>query len=206
MGRPQDEMAVYYDLRAAEFDAWWETPGPFAGRERPGWDEELAALTRVVQGLSDPGSTLDVGCGTGYVTRLLPGPRVVGLDRSPAMLSRARLRLPKLHGVRGDCVHLPFSRAAFGRVFTSHVYGHLLAEDRAAFLAEARRVGREPLVVVDAGPRGAPPREEWQERSLSDGSRHRVYKRFFSGAKLLEELGGGRILHDGHWFVAASGP
>jgi hypothetical protein len=33
-----------------------------------------------------------------------------------------------------------------------------------------------------------------------------VYKRFFSGAKLLEELGGGRILHDGHWFVAASGP
>ena len=62
-------------------------------------------------------------------------------------------------------------------------------------------MGRE-LVVVDAGPRGGPPREEWQERPLCDGSRHRVYKRFFEAATLAAELGGGRVLHEGRWFVA----
>jgi hypothetical protein len=41
---------------------------------------------------------------------------------------------------------------------------------------------------------------------LGDGSRHRVYKRFFTGASLAAELEG-RVLHDGYWFVvvAASG-
>jgi hypothetical protein len=56
--------------------------------------------------------------------------------------------------------------------------------------------------VVDAGRRGGEPREEWQTRVLSDGSRHQVYKRFFSGPGLAEELGHATVLHDGTWFVA----
>ena len=62
---------------------------------------------------------------------------------------------------------------------------------------EARRVGDELLVVDSAGE----PREERQERRLNDGSRHRVYKRWFTGAALAAELGGGEVLHDGDWFV-----
>ena len=48
------------------------------------------------------------------------------------------------------------------------------------------------------------PDDEWQERVLSDGSRHKVFKRFFSAPALLAELGGGSILHEGHWFVAVT--
>ena len=36
---------------------------------------------------------------------------------------------------------------------------------------------------------------------LNDGSRHRVYKRWFTAAGLAEELGGGETVHDGPWFV-----
>ena len=44
----------------------------FAARERPGWDEDVAALCAVVAALL-PARTLDVACGTGYLTRHLRG-------------------------------------------------------------------------------------------------------------------------------------
>jgi hypothetical protein len=56
-------------------------------------------------------------------------------------------------------------------------------------------------VVVDAALRDDVEAEEWQERMLSDGSRFEVYKRFFTGRGLAEELGGGEILFEGRWFV-----
>jgi hypothetical protein len=105
--------------------------------------------------------------------------------------------------VQGDAVPLPFGDGEFDRVFTSHFYGHLLRGEREAFVSEARRVGRE-LVVVDSACRPDAGSEEWQERLLSDGSRHRVYKRFFTGAELARELGGGDVLHEGRWFVAVA--
>ena len=65
------------------------------------------------------------------------------------------------------------------------------------------------LIVVDSARRPDGPAEDWQERVLSDGSTHSVYKRWFTARELASELGGGRVLHDGPWFVAvrvASGP
>ena len=36
---------------------------------------------------------------------------------------------------------------------------------------------------------------------LNDGSRHSVFKRYFSADGLAAELGGGEVLHAGPWFV-----
>ena len=88
-------------------------------------------------------------------------------------------------------------------MLTGHFYGHLLPDERSAFLAEARRVAGE-LVVVDSAERDGQPAEQWQERILNDGSSHRVYKRFVTGEALAAELGGGTVLFDGRWFVAVS--
>ncbi|HXB57111.1 MAG TPA: methyltransferase domain-containing protein [Vicinamibacteria bacterium] len=194
-------MRAYYDRRAPEYDDWYTGEGLFAARERPGWEEERAAVIRLVAGLP-PARVLDVACGTGYLTRHLQG-AVLGLDQSAAMLSVARGRAPRASWVRGDALALPFPDRRFDRVFVAHFYGHLLPDDRALFLGEARAVGDE-LVIVDAACRGGPPRDEWQERILSDGSRHKVFKRFFSAPALLAELGGGKVLHEGHWFVAVT--
>ena len=191
-------MKAYYDARASEYDDWYEGAGLFAERGRPGWDEELDALRRVIEELP-PRATLDVACGTGYLTRHLRG-NVVGLDQSPRMLAIARARVPHGEFIAGDALELPFSDASFDRVFTGHFYGHLQADERARFLAEARRVAPE-LVVVDASLAHAEVAEHWQERVLGDGSRWQVYKRYFTGSGLANELGGGDVLHQGRWFV-----
>ena len=192
-------MKTYYDRRAPEYDEWYRGIGRFAERDRPGWDDELAGLRKALEALP-PVRTLDVACGTGYLTRHLPG-EVVGLDQSAAMLEEARRQAPGAAFVHGDALSLPFDDAAFDRVFTAHFYGHLEPRERERFLREAWRVAAE-LVVVDSARRPEVEPEERQERILNDGSRWEVYKRYFSAAPLARELGGGETLFAGRWFVA----
>jgi len=193
-------MRAYYDARAAEYDEWYRGTGRFASRERPGWDEELSALVAAVSSLP-PARTLDVACGTAFLTRHLRG-FVVGLDQSPRMVAIAQARLPDGLALAGDAFALPFADGAFDRVLAGHFYGHLAGSEREAFLAEARRVAPS-LVVVDSAGEDREDREEWQERRLNDGSVHRVYKRWFTAAGLAAELPGSvSVLHEGRWFVA----
>jgi SAM-dependent methyltransferase len=191
--------ATYYDARAAEYDEWYLGRGRFAARERPGWDGEVAALVALVRSLL-PARTLDVACGSGFLTRHLVG-SVVGLDQSPAMVALARSRLPRGTALLGDALGLPFTDGVFDRVFSAHFYGHLPPGEREGFLGEARRVAGE-LVVVDSALRPDVPPELWQRRVLNDGSRHRVFKRYLSARQLAAEIGGD-VLLDGGWFVAA---
>jgi hypothetical protein len=36
---------------------------------------------------------------------------------------------------------------------------------------------------------------------LNDGSSHHVFKRYFTASQLSDELGDGRVLFEGRWFV-----
>ncbi len=192
-------MKAYYEARAAEYDDWWRGAGLHAERVRPGWEEEVDALLGAIGSLV-PARTLDVACGTGFLTRRLPG-EVVGLDQSPSMLELARAAAPDATFVQAEALELPFPDASFGRVFTGHFYGHLDERERERFLGEARRVAQE-LVVVDSALREDVQPEQMQPRVLKDGSRWEVLKRYFTGPELTAELGGGEVLHDGRWFVA----
>lgn len=196
-----EQMRAYYDRRAAEYDDWWLGTGLFENRPRPGWSAEVTQLIEILKGLP-PAHTLDVACGTGFLTRHLRGD-VVALDQSTEMVRLAAARLPKARVLVGDAVPLPFPDAEFDRLVTSHFYGHLTEDERTAFLEEARRVSAQ-LVVVDSAKREGVRAEEWQERVLNDGSRYPVYKRFLSAGELATELGGGEVLHDGRWFVAVA--
>jgi ubiquinone/menaquinone biosynthesis C-methylase UbiE len=194
----REEERIYYDLRAPGYDDWYHARGSSAALDRPEWHAEVVRVQEVVAALS-PARVLDVACGTGFLTRHLRG-EVTGLDQSASMLAVAAEQAPEATLVEGDGLALPFADGSFDRVFTGHFYGHLDEEARARFLAEAARVAPE-LVVVDASiHRGAPP-DEVQARSLPDGSTWNVYKRFFTGAGLAAELGGGDVLHEGTWFV-----
>ena len=190
-------MEPYYEHRSAEYDDWYLGAGLFAERDRPGWDDDLRALIEAVASLPAV-RTVDVACGTGFLTRHLPG-TVVAVDASAGMLAESRAR--HAHPlVRGDAFALPFRDASFERVFTGHFYGHLLPEERARFLDESRRVAPE-LVVIDAKIHPAVAPEQTQQRILNDGSSHRVFKRYFTATELADELGGGRVEFDGRWFV-----
>jgi SAM-dependent methyltransferase len=192
-------MLEYYERRAPEYDDWWNGTGLFAERERPGWHEEVATLVDALRGLP-PARTLDVACGTAFLGRHLPG-RVTGLDGSPAMLAIARERIPGGDVVQGDALAPPFADGAFERVATGHFYGHLEEPERTRFLAQARRLAPE-LLVIDSARRDDVPAERMDQRVLNDGSRHEVFKRWFDPPQLLAELGDGEIVHAGTWFVA----
>ena len=106
-----DEIAAGYDRRYATND--------FAGIE--------ACLSRFL-GRAD--SIAELGCGTGHWLRLvraLPqSPVVVGLDRSRAMLERAR---PDSLLIQGSADHLPWAGASFDHVFCINALHHFLTHD-----------------------------------------------------------------------------
>src|SRR3954453_17498173 len=136
---------AYYDQRSSEYDDWWLGSGSFARRERPGWQDEVARLIELVAALS-PATTLDVACGTGFLSQYLRGELTL-LDQSSSMLARARERTPDANAVQADVPPLPFPDAGAERVFTSHFYGHLRDDLRADFVSDARRVAGELIVV-----------------------------------------------------------
>jgi demethylmenaquinone methyltransferase/2-methoxy-6-polyprenyl-1,4-benzoquinol methylase len=193
-------LKEYYHRRAPEYDDWYE--GAFyEDEQRESFLRERGQLERLIAGFA-PARTLDVACGTGFLTRYLPG-EVTGLDQSDAMLAVAREQAPEAEYVQGDALALPFPDGSFERLFTGHFYGHLEPREREVFLGEARRVARE-LVVADAARRPGHDPEEWQHREISDGSVWPVFKRFFLPEQLVGELGGGDVLFAGDWFVVVS--
>lgn len=195
-------MKAYYHARAREYDDWWLGHNLFADKHRPGWDEERAELERWIEDLP-PKRTLDVACGTGFMTRRLRG-EVTGLDQSDAMLDVARGQVPAATFVEGDALDLPFDDGEFERVFSSYFYCHLEDDDRLRFLAEARRVAPE-LVIVGSRLQPDEKPERWDERVLNDGTRWRVFKRVFDPEALAGELDG-RVLHRSHYFVMVCSP
>jgi SAM-dependent methyltransferase len=183
----------YYRLRAPEYDA---------GAWEPETEEqalELAGLLDAVSSLS-PARTLEVACGTGFLTQRLSGELTL-LDASDEMLAIAASRVPGAKLVRADALPLPFPDSSFERVFSSHFYDHLRSTERRWFLAEARRVAPELVLVQQSG--GPEHREGPEDRALRDGSTHEIYKVYFSPDSLLDELGGGELMYQGPVFLAA---
>lgn len=115
-----DEYAPFYD---------WENARTFGRRDVPFW-QRLAA--------SRGGPVLELGAGTGRVTAPLAkavSARVVGIDRSAAMLARGRARLRRARArnvslVRGDIRHLPFASGAFDTVIAPYGILQSLLRDR----------------------------------------------------------------------------
>ena len=120
-----DQYAPFYD---------WENARTVARRDVGFWQ----ALAR-----RRSGAVLELGCGTGRlaIPLMKSGARLVGIDRSEAMLGRLRMKARRagLIGrgrfVRGDIRRLPFrARPGFGLVLAP--YGMLQSLTRERDLAE----------------------------------------------------------------------
>jgi SAM-dependent methyltransferase len=96
-----------WDAYAAFYD--WENARTLGRRDVAFWRRLASA---------QPGRVLELGCGTGRITNPVAraGTQVVGIDRSAAMLARARARLKRAgvsaRLVRGDIRELPFRMPA----------------------------------------------------------------------------------------------
>ena len=144
---------------------------------------------------------LDVGCGTGVVTRDVAARvgargRAVGLDPSHALLRVARRRMaastdgsgPMFR--HGDGLALPFSSASFDVTLAVTVLLHLPGGDRV--LAEMRRVtrpgGRVAVLDQDLGTLALDVPDRALTRRIVDGHAERVYAEPWSGRTLVRRL------------------
>jgi ubiquinone/menaquinone biosynthesis C-methylase UbiE len=106
---------------------------------------------------------LDVGCGTGSLTRRIGrhldaerGGRVVGIDAAEAMIDVARRKARGLQGVSFEAAlaeRLPFERDSFDRAISTFFFHHLHRELKTDSLSELWRVlkpgGTAVIVDVD---------------------------------------------------------
>ncbi|MFI4972505.1 MAG: class I SAM-dependent methyltransferase [Hyphomicrobiales bacterium] len=191
-----DASIEYYDRRADEYDATsWEHPGGDAG---------VAARVRDVLSALPNIKTIDVGCGTGYVSRWLPG-QLTLMDASSAMLLIARRRLPGAGLVRSKAPSLPFADHSFGRAFAGNLFGHLASFERSELAREMRRVAAELVVLEQLSVSGSFS-EGPEERTLVDGSKFTIHKCYFTVDRLLEELGGEILMGGPGFAIIRHGP
>jgi ubiquinone/menaquinone biosynthesis C-methylase UbiE len=118
--------------------------------ETRGADPQQRAMRRAFLGeieLPENARLLEVGCGTGVLTRVLAAvPKVesiVGVDIAPSLLETARelaTDLPNVRFEQADARALPFADAAFDVVIFDSTLSHVPEPERA--LAEAARVLR----------------------------------------------------------------
>ncbi|MFE3769391.1 methyltransferase domain-containing protein [Streptomyces sp. NPDC059122] len=116
---PSAPPAAYWDAAAATYDA-----EPDHGLRDPAVRAAWAARLRTWLP-SAPSDVLDLGCGTGSLSLLATeqGHRVTGVDRSPAMLARARAKLAgrAAEFVVGDAAQPPVGERRFDVVLVRHV-------------------------------------------------------------------------------------
>jgi SAM-dependent methyltransferase len=131
-----------FDRAAARYDAWYDTP-----RGQRVERAERALLDELLTAFPGAESLLDVGCGTGRcLAWLAPALRVVGVDRSPAMLAEMGARHPEIPAVLGDAHRLPLPDRAIDVVLFVTTLEFL--DDPLAALREAVRVARRGVILL----------------------------------------------------------
>jgi ubiquinone/menaquinone biosynthesis C-methylase UbiE len=100
------------------------------------------------------GTVLDAACGTGRHSAHLAqaGHRIIGVDRSPAMLAKARAKLPQGDFREGDLTALPVETASIDAIVCALALVHLseLTGAMAEFARVLRPGGR--VIISDVHP------------------------------------------------------
>ena len=150
------ETAEYWDERGraaalSELDAVCYPGAPDFLNRYAAWSQRRAVERLLTHAGPLAGvRTLDVGCGTGRWSRLLAGrgARVVGVDRSEAMLAEARRRSPGVEFRRMDAAALELADDSFDLALAVAVIQHLGHERQPRAIAELVRVVRPGGLVL----------------------------------------------------------
>jgi ubiquinone/menaquinone biosynthesis C-methylase UbiE len=116
------------------------------------WSRRLAQPFLDFADLDGGGRILDLGCGTGSLTRALAGrlaaSRIVGLDASDAYIDHACRHIsdPRIELHVGDACTMPFPDASFDHVLSMLVLPFV--PNTAGAVEEMRRVARPGAVVA----------------------------------------------------------
>lgn len=177
----------YDDFAAAEKSGWSEDArvDAYVDLFAPISDQLIPSLVEAARA-APGGILLDLCCGHGNAAEALvkAGATVTGLDFSPAMLARARRRVPEASFVEGDAASLPFEDSRFDAVVCNVGFGHLPDPD--TVLSEIARVLR---------PGGVAALTSWREPEFSPS-----FQIVFGAVKAHGDLGLAPPAPDFHLF------
>lgn len=150
-------FSMVLDPTERDLQAGYEEWAPSYDGPNPMIETEERVAHPILRDLAGPGlDALDAACGTGRQASLLHslGCTTVGVDRSEAMITVAREKLPDVRFEIGDVEHLPFGDESFDLAVVSLALCHLSDPGDAVIeLARVLRSGGR-LVITDPHPFG----------------------------------------------------
>ena len=192
---------AHYDPRsvkryyvAGEFYDW--VTDPRALERIFHWGRSTVAK-RLVRKLGRSQFALDIGCGTGLITRFIESAQVVGIDINRWSLARANGRIPGADFVQCDVEHLPFRNGLVDFAICTEVIEHLYFPWRA--LGEIARVMRPRGIFIGSVPSSNPlwrfrnilsvthPQSEPFHNNFSKPRLKELLSRFFADTNLFYE-------------------
>jgi len=181
------EMQVYYSRRAEWYDSsmGYDDPAVVAALE-----PVIDALRREMHGRA----VLEIACGPGFWTQRMAesAATIVASDYNDSVLAFARgkaIDASRVSFVRADAYDLSSVTGEFDGAFAVDFFAHVPTSRVAAFLEGLHRRLRSGARIAFCDQTPWPGSEttlrdaegnHLQERALSDGSRYRVIKHFFS--------------------------
>lgn len=115
------------------------------------YDLVLETVYRKVLEKKRDGSVLDIGVGTGNLSRyFLKAFDVTGVDQSKEMLFKAKRKFPNLKLRVGEFLKLPFGNQSFDFIVSSYAFHHLTSEEKEHALIEMMRVLNDEGMIVIA--------------------------------------------------------
>ena len=190
----KEKQISYYAQRAHEYEKIYHKP------ER---QEDLRKLELLLPQCVEAKSVLEIGCGTGYWTQFMSktAKSILATDINEAMLEIARSKsypnIPEFIAL--DYEQLDEMEGQYDLIFAGFVVSHIRRENLTDFLSKLSRrlkMGGEIIFMDNVFVEGSntPISEKdkhgntFQERSLEDGSKHKVLKNFYEADDWAREL------------------
>jgi 2-polyprenyl-3-methyl-5-hydroxy-6-metoxy-1,4-benzoquinol methylase len=191
---PDNSMIAYYQARAREYEAIYDTPERQADLARlKSW---LAAQTR-------GRAVLEAACGTGYWTAVAATSaqtiHATDINDGPLKLAQSKTLGPHVTFAKADAFDLSAGNRSFDCGMAHFWWSHVAIADQQRFLAHiaSRLCKGATLLMIDnmyvAGSSTPIWRRDgagntYQHRTLKDGSQHEVLKNFPDSTQLRASL------------------
>jgi ubiquinone/menaquinone biosynthesis C-methylase UbiE len=214
------EMLLYYDERAEEYDDVYSGKGPAIRRYADKYQQNTAEVCEIVAGFGH-GHLIDIACGTGfwapYYARNCE--RFTFVDQSAGMLAECKKRIESLglagvsRFVQGNIFDVALEPAAYNCALVGFLLSHFTSEQENAFFQKLKTSLKPAaqLMIIDScwserRQAGGKKRKGEQERILNDGRTFQIYKKYFSESDINELLTRHQFtcesLHVGDMFIA----
>ena len=215
------EMLLYYDERAGEYDGVYSGKGPAIRRYAGQYQQNTAEVCEIVAGFGR-GHLIDIACGTGFWAPHYGRncEQITFVDQSAGMLAECKRRIESLgladvsHFVQGNVFDVALEPAAYDCALVGFLLSHFTSEQEDAFFQKLKGILKPSaqVMIIDSywserRKAGGREKEGEQERNLNDGRAFMIYKKYFGEADFETMLKRNQLsietLHVGKLFIAA---